>query len=80
MLGINGHMNNAKYLDLIQDLLPMDFHREAGIREFTICYLTEAKLGEELDLTYELQGGTLQVEARNGQTRVFSLQAEYAPG
>lgn len=77
MLDINGHMNNTKYLDLVEDLLPLGFHQEAEIREFTICYLTEATLGEELSLTHDLENGTLRVDARSGEKRVFAVQAEY---
>ena len=79
MLDVNGHMNNAKYLDMIEDLLPVDFHKEAGIREFTVCYISEATAGQAIDLTYELSGGTLRVDARSGEVRVFSAQADYAP-
>ena len=38
----NGHMNNTRYLDWIADLLPSAFHEAHPVREFTVCYLSEA--------------------------------------
>ena len=58
----NGHMNNTKYLDWIYDLLSADFHRAHTLREFVICYLSEAREGENLTMGYEVVDGILQVE------------------
>ena len=60
----NGHMNNTKYLDWIYDLLPAQFHREHSIREFTLCYLSEAREGQELMLSWDFpEEGCLQIDA-----------------
>ena len=78
-LDVNGHMNNCRYLDWICDLLPSGFHHGHTIREFTLCYLSEAREGEELKLKWQLgQDGALRVETvRASQTdepdhRIFS--------
>lgn len=81
-LDVNGHVNNTRYLDWIDDLLPSSFHQEHPVREFTICYLSEVMEGQQLDLTWELQEGpSIRVDAHrkhaaeNGQKeRVFSAQ------
>jgi len=78
----NGHMNNTKYLDWICDLLPSEFHKDHPLRECTLCYLSEAREGQLLELTWELpQPDTLQVDAHwektdvpAGQERVFAAQ------
>lgn len=78
----NGHMNNTRYLDWIDDLLPSAFHEGHTAREFTVCYLSEAREGQELDLSWELlEGGVLQVDAHREKTdvpgkqeRVFTAQ------
>ncbi len=75
----NGHMNNTRYLDWIADLLPSGFHRDHPIKELTVCYLTEAREGDPLDLHWELLDEyTLQVEAtrlREEKTdRVFAAR------
>ena len=80
-LDCNGHVNNTKYLDWMDDLLPSAFHKEHPLKEFTICYLNEAMEGQQLDLNWELQDGpTQRVDAHRGEEkpeRVFSAQAVY---
>lgn len=81
-LDVNGHANNTRYLDWINDLLPSEFHQVHPVKEFTICYLSEALEGQPLDLTWELQEGpVVRVDshrvhaAENGQKEhVFSAQ------
>lgn len=72
----NGHMNNARYLDWIDDLLPSAFRKENPVREFSICYLSEALEDQELTINWELDAASiLQVSAcREEQDRVFTAQ------
>lgn len=49
----NGHMNNTRYMDWIDDLLPSDFHWEHPVKEFTVCYHSEAREGQNLDLHWD---------------------------
>ncbi len=80
-LDVNGHMNNARYLDWAMDLLPTDFHREHPLADFTITYLSEAKEGEKVELSYELTPeGQFLVESKgeNGTGhRVFALRGQF---
>ncbi len=79
----NGHMNNTRYLDWTDDLLPSAYHNAHPVREFTVCYLSEAREGEPLRLSWELgEGPSLRVDAHResgeGQPqRVFSVQMLY---
>ena len=81
----NGHMNNTFYLNWIDDLLPSAFHQAHPVREFTICYLTEAREGQRIDLSWELsEGPVLNVDAHREKTdvpgtqeRVFSARIEF---
>ena len=75
----NGHMNNTRYLDWIDDLLPSAFHEEHTFREFTVCYLSETREGQELDLRWDLlEEGCIQVDAhrdpKGKDERVFSAK------
>jgi len=78
----NGHMNNARYLDWVEDLLPDDFRREHPVREFTICYLNEAKETQEIAMHSGFQEGNIlqvdgyhrETEVSDKKTRVFSVQ------
>ena len=49
----NGHMNNTRCLDWIADLLPSGYHAGHELREFTVCYLSEAREGQTLDLRWD---------------------------
>ena len=81
----NGHMNNTRYLDWIDDLLPSAFHAGHPVHEFTICYLAEAREAQKIDLHWELADGPcLQVDARRQstddpekQTRIFAAQLHF---
>ena len=60
----NGHMNNTRYLDWIDDLIPSAFHRDHDLKEFTVCYLSEAREGQSLSMQWGfLEDGSLQVDA-----------------
>ena len=78
----NGHMNNTRYLDWVDDLLPAGYHRLHTAREIIICYLNEARESQTVTLQWELScEGCLQVNAHREKTdvsgkqeRVFSAQ------
>ena len=75
----NGHMNNTRYLDWIDDLLPSAFHEAHQVKEFTVCYLSEAREGQNLDLHWDfLEEGCIQVDAHRNSgekaERIFSAR------
>ncbi len=79
LLDKNGHMNNTRYMDWLDDLLPSAFHRQHCPQEFTICYLNEGREEDEISLSYELSDGpVLTVDAQrqgaDGSDRIFSAQ------
>ena len=84
----NSHMNNCRYLDWVMDLLPSQFHDRRQLKELTVCYLSEARESEEIDLSWEMDETLcLQVEATRqdatvsaGHSRVFAAQIQYENG
>ena len=79
----NGHMNNTRYLDWIDDLLPSPFHYSHTVKEFTVCYLSETREGQELNLHWDfLDEGLLQVDAYRETEekceRVFSARLDFS--
>lgn len=75
----NGHMNNTRYLDWIDDLLPSPFHAQHSVKEFTVCYLSEAREGQNLDVRWDfVDDGCLQVDAHRQNegkdARIFSAR------
>ncbi len=85
LLDRNGHMNNTRYLDWVDDLLSARFHKDHPVREFTVCYLAEAREGQQVALHWELsQEGVLRVEANRPKEddsgrheRVFAAQVQF---
>ena len=78
----NGHINNTRYLDWIDDLLPSEFHVDNRPREITVCYYSEGREGQELELQWDfLQEGILQVDAHRfgmeKDERIFSARIQY---
>ena len=62
-LDVNGHMNNARYLDWLADLLPGSFHQHHVIRDVTLGYVAEAVEGDRLQQQWELdENGHLRLE------------------
>lgn len=75
----NGHMNNTKYLDWIDDLLPSPFHAQHTVKEITVCYIAEAREGQTLDLGWDfLEENCLRVDVYRNQEekdeRIFSAR------
>ena len=80
-LDVNGHMNNCRYLDWVEDTLPGSFHKSHSVSEFTVNYMTEALEAELLSLRFQLTDGpclgvdALREEALSpGHSRVFSAR------
>jgi acyl-ACP thioesterase len=77
----NGHMNNTKYLDWVQDLLPSAFHEGHSLREMTVCYMTESREGQTLDLGWTLtEDGTMQVDGTRNGERIFAALLQFESG
>ena len=86
LLDINGHMNNTRYMDWVDDLLSAEFHGAHPVSEFMICYLSEAREGQKVNLHWGVsQEGVLQVDAHRERTdvpgkteRVFTAQVLFS--
>lgn len=84
-LDFNGHMNNCRYLEWVDDLLSADFHAQNCPKEMEICYHSEAREGETVDISWALDdGGILNVDAARkegnvsmGHSRVFSVRMRF---
>ena len=82
-LDINGHMNNARYLDWVCDLLASDFHRDHPMKAVTICYLSEALEGQQISLRCEkgealtVEGSVSKTAVNTGHTKIFTAKMEF---
>lgn len=78
----NHHMNNTRYLAWADDLLDDAFHSAHTLKNFTVCYLSEATLGQELTLNWSVnEEGVLSVLGERVSAekpdRVFSVKMEF---
>ena len=81
-LDVNNHMNNCRYLEWAGDLLPAAFHKEHAIKDVTMCYLGEAREGQELIVSWEMRAeGVLHVDIQRPEedtkVRVFTAEIHY---
>ena len=81
-LDVNDHMNNCRYLEWIGDLLPAAFHQEHTMKDVTMCYLGEAREGDELTVQWEMGAdGVHQVDIQRQEedkkVRIFTAEIHY---
>ena len=78
----NGHMNNTRYLDWVDDLPGSDFHAAHTPAQIHLCYLSEAREREQVTLNWTLsEDNHLRVEATRpqGQTqRIFRAEIVFS--
>lgn len=71
----NGHMNNTRYLDWVDDLIPSDFHQEHPVKNITLCYLSEAREAQNISLHHGYtESGLFRVDALRTRTDVPAVQ------
>jgi len=84
-LDFNGHVNNCRYMEWVDDLLSAEFHGAHTPKELVICYHSEAREGEIVDISWSLEeGNILNVDSQRkedkmsmGHSRVFSVQIRF---
>lgn len=80
----NGHMNNTRYLLWAEELLARE-GEDRTPRGFTVCYFSEAKLGEKLQLqmgfigpkTAQIQGLRERADQSGKSERVFAVTVDF---
>ena len=66
---LNGHLNNAFYLDLVCDALPLDVVRKGPVTFASISYHREVPMGETVEVFYAPSAeGWYIIGKHNGQT------------
>ena len=72
---LNGHMNNTRYLDLAQDVLPAAL-RQRPITRLEIEHSAEARVDQTLTLRFGGEGDDWFVQGE-GEKRIFRLRLRY---
>lgn len=81
----NGHMNNTRYFDWVDDLLSCQFHADHTPKEFAVCYFKEGIEGQQISLNWALtEDMCLHVDAHRqdpntpeNTTSVFSATVQF---
>ena len=68
-LDMNGHMNNTRYFDLMEDTLPPASEGRA-LRELTVEYKSELRLGERVTLLWGEDDGEWSLSCESFRMRV----------
>ena len=82
----NQHVNNARYLDWLEALLDEGFRKENTMTDFSVCYLSEALLDQQIQLHWELSNeGILTADAHRQNTdvhgkndRIFAARLQFS--
>lgn len=82
-LDANIHMNNGRYLEWAADLLPASFHKNHRLQDVTLCYLSEAREGDELEILWEISPeGVLHMDVqrceKDKKTHIFTADLHYS--
>ncbi len=78
MTDLNGHLNNARYVDLAEDAMPAVL-RARRLKRIQAEYASEIRFGESMALSAELQESCFLFSGSAGK-RVFRLRFDYYAG
>lgn len=71
---INGHLNNTSYLDLAEDLLPVEVPRDHALKTIDISYKEEIRSEESFSIHYGQEESSWYFKGEPGK---FTLRLEY---
>lgn len=74
---INGHMNNSKYIDIVEDALGFGFMHDYELTGFEIGYEEEIRADRRVSLCGAYGDGKVYFEGKTGRKTCFRLSATY---
>ena len=72
---LNGHMNNTRYFDLAEDLIPAAAEGRS-LREITVEYAAEARLGDEIRVSLDTDGSSFCLSG-DTEKKIFRMALRY---
>ena len=60
-LDLNGHVNNTRYLNWIDDLLPDTYHKKGSIRSIQLNFQKEIQADTRVTLAERIEGPSFSV-------------------
>ena len=77
-LDLNGHVNNTRYLDWLDDLFDISHHRAHAWHEVQINYVSEIPPEASVRLSYRMEDGCCWLSGAVGDRTAFQIAARYA--
>ena len=74
-IDINGHVNNARYVEWVCDLLGEKYFSAHTARGLDINYVGEARMGEDIRLELSENAGAHTIVARHAATGMTAIEA-----
>ena len=71
----NGHMNNTRYLDLAEDLIPASLEGRK-LKTIVTRYQNEVRHGDVIELQWQELGGIFRISG-SGEKKYFTVNLEY---
>ena len=76
-IDLNGHLNNTKYIDLIQNVHSSDFYKEHDFASIDVNYFSEIKEGEVVELFSDIEGKKEIIKGTVGSKNCFKARIIY---
>jgi len=74
-IDLNKHVNNAKYVEFMNDSYDGKFHSSHQLKALTASFLSEAKFGDTLQIFKGIKDKTDSIVAKNSNTEKTVFQA-----
>lgn len=75
-IDLNTHLNNTRYIELIQDAFDLEFYKTHKIKSFNINYNAEFKVGDEVSV-YTSNSNPVIVSGRKDDKEHFVASLEF---
>jgi len=76
-IDINNHTNNAKYIEWAFDCIDQQVSFSMEVKEFTVNFNSESRIGEEIDMYLTDNGTVAFIEGKREETSVFQTEIIY---
>jgi len=78
-LDFNRHVNSSRYIELLLNQWPLEFHDANRLTRFEIAYLHEAYSGEEVEVRLSTAGSETRAELTSGSTALCRARLCFSP-
>lgn len=77
-LDVNNHVNNPRYLDWTQSLMPADFWKTHRVNSILVNFFSEVHADQTISIHGDVVENTLQVLGKEQQKEKFKVELQFA--